>query len=285
MPESKAGDRLRATVSGGFSEYWDQAKGKKGRLAQAAAFGTAARFVGMSATLVESVAASGFVGDLLHAWESKEAAYPSPDSDLSHQSMDEINERVRQAKAESWTNILPDILTDRRFDAVELSEGTSPYEAIAESVLGGSIDDDFEPVLGAVADTLPDESSPDVEPVLEAEVVMSPDRIPQEALVTKGDGITQSLLSAVEARPELLGAAERGALSDDYTAALLMRRMAAKDGLLDYWISEKAIGELAIVPVYDTEGIPHIAFLNPETGTAYSVEELKSLGWLIKAPK
>ncbi len=237
MPESKAGDRLRAMVSGGFNEYFDQLKGNKGSLAQAAAFGTIARFVGMNVTLVESVAASGFVGDLLQAWEGREAAYPS---------------------------YAPDV-----------RDGTLDIDFDDEPVS----DDDSE------GDSVPDEKIPvpDVSP--EPDVIMSPDRIPEEALVTKGDGITQALLSAVEARPELLDVAERGALNDDYTAALLMRRMAAKDGLLDYWISEKAIGELAIVPVYDTEGVPHITFLNPETGTAYSVAELKDLGWLVKAPK
>ncbi len=293
-PESKAGDRLRATVSGGFSEYWDQAKGKNGRLAQAAAFGTAARFVGMSATLVESAVASGFVGDLLYAWEGKEAAYPADASDLSHQNIDEISERVRQAATESSRVETPDVPAGGgRVEIPEPNLRIFPGESFdtGESGLNESIDNDFESVPGGDSDatSLPEESSFDGESlpevVPEAEVIMSPDRIPQEALVTQGDGITQSLLSAVEARPELLGAAERGVLSDDYTAALLMRRMAAKDGLLNYWISEKAIGELAIVPVYDTEGIPHIAFLNPETGTAYSVEELKSLGWLIKAPK
>lgn len=295
VPESKAGDRLRSAVSGGFDEWWSEAKGNKGRLAQAAAFGTAARFAGIGATLVESAVGSGFIGDILGAWESKEPSYPAEASGLSQESLDEINERVRGAADVSSLPDVPDapetpVIPDGpvelpESDAAPVPDATPDF---GESFSDADIDDDFEPVPGGDVQALPEESIPDAESVPDAEVILSPEKIPSESLVgidAAHNGITQALLSGVEARPDLLRAAEQAALGDDYTAALLMRRMAAKDGLLGYWFSEGAVGNVSVVPTYDTEGIPHIVFLNPETGTAYSVDELKALGWLIKAGK
>lgn len=252
-PESKAGDRLRATVAGGFDEYWDKFKGKKGRLAQAAAWGTAARFVGMGMTFVGSDLVKDVTGHLLQAWQQKEPLFPPEVSGLFEKSFAQIRERLG-----SLSGGLPEV--------------PAPEPEVASS----------EPVYVPETISSPDDVLPESVP---SNVLLAPEKIPPEALVKRGAGITQSLLAAVEALPELLRDAESAALRDDYTAALFMRRMAAKDGLLDYWINDRAVGELAIVPSYDAQGVAHIAFLNPNTGTAYSIDELKKLGWLTKAPK
>lgn len=253
-PDSPAGDRLRGVVAGGFSEWWDKARGNKGRLAQAAAVGTAARFVGMAAVGAEALAGSGMISNLFAAWEHQEPVYPPEAAGFSQENLANIEGRLREH--------VPEAPEAPR--VVSAAEVFSPVES---------------PGIG--------EPLPDVleEPVMENEVILAPEKIPQEALLHEGDGVTQSLLHAVEARPDLLSAADRAALSDDYASALLMRRFAARDGLLDYWMSEDAAGKLAIVPTYDAAGVGHINFLNPETGTAYSLQELKDLGWIFKAPK
>jgi len=274
-PESPAGERFKAMIARGFDEYRNKFEGKKGHLAQAAAWGTAARFAGMGLTVAESAAGgTGLISELLRAWEHKETAFSSGASGLFDRSFGDIHDRIFGAPG-----------------SVSGAEAGGLFDPTSEVPVGGGgveipesnseiIDSDFEPVSG---DGFGD-SAMSSETIPDSEVIMFPDHIPSEALVTKGDGITQALLSCVEARPNLLHSAEQAALGYDYTAALLMRRIAAKDGLLDYWISEKAIGNLAIVPRYEADGL-HAAFLNPATGTAYSVPELIKLGWLVKAQK
>lgn len=267
-PESSAGDRLRATISGGFEAWWDEAKGGRGRLAQAAAFGTAARFVGMGATFVETVTHSEALTSMLNAWENHEHAYPADAHHLSERPISSLEERVYE-RVERGAPSAPVHAAPEVHDTYATSD-------VSHADTGSFADSDVHDVAPHASD---DFAADDVH-----DVVMSPDRIPDEALVRHGDGVTQSLLAAVEARPEMLSAADRVALHDDYAAALFMRRLAARDGLLDSWLSEKAIGHVAIVPTY-VDGEAHIAFLNPETGSAYSIEEMRDLGYLVKAAK
>lgn len=244
-PESPAADRLQSLVAVGFTEWWDKARGKSGRLAQAAAIGTAARFVGMSfvgGKAVGDLAVGAFefaernniIGALLDGWQKIEAAYSASDA----------------------PKFLRNMFTDAGHHAVEKVE-------ILDADPGNDESEPFTP-----EDTISD-------------IVMAPERIPVEAVVGDKGSITGTFLAAVDAHPDLLQGLERTALEDDYAAKLLVRRLAAKDGLLDYWLSEKAVGNLAIVPRYDTDGL-HAAFLNPKTGSAYSIAELKDMGWLVK---
>lgn len=280
-PESKAGDRLRNTISGGFTEWFDKAMGNKGKLQQAAALGTAARFVGVGLTFVSSAPVEGFVDDLLGAWERKEEFYPKDTMDAIKKGFDSVVERAEKAlETPPAAPVVEEVAVDELEPvAVEPEPVVVEPEPVAEVT-----DERIEPknVPEVRKDVVEDVGEEVEQGVADADVILVPERIPQASIVGKGDGITQALLSGVEARPDLLNAAEQAALKDDYTAALLMRRMAAQDGLLDYWFSEAAVGNVSVVPTYEN-GVPHIAFLNPETGTAYSVNELKAMGWLVKA--
>ncbi|NBS68474.1 hypothetical protein EBT31_06105 [bacterium] len=261
-PESSAGERLRSTFAGGFQDWWSRAKGESGRMAQAAAFGTAARFVGMSMVGYEALGGSG-ISDLFTLWERKESLYPPQDSDLSGRSLQELASGQREQVS------LPQ------------EESNSAGVSIPEPLLGDVLPDDVRAEGSARLSQFEAPLSGDAS----SEIVLSPDRIPSEALVSKGDGITQVLLSGIEARPDLLRAADQSALKDDYASALFLKRLAAKEGLLDYWVNDQAIGELAIVPTYDAAGELHISFLNPEQGNAYSLEELKTMGWITKVSR
>lgn len=259
-PDSPAGERFKATITKGFTDWWSRAKGEGGRMAQAAAFGTAARFVGMSMVGYEALGGSG-ISDLFTLWERKESLYPPQDSDLSGRSLLELVSGQREQVS------LPQ------------EESNSAGVSIPEPLLGDVLPDDVRAEGSAGLSQFEAPLSGDAS----SEIVLSPDRIPSEALVNKGDGITQVLLSGIEARPDLLRAADQSVFQDDYASALFLKRLAAKEGLLDYWVSDQAIGELAIVPTYDAAGELHISFLNPESGSAYSLEELKEMGWLTKA--
>lgn len=263
-PEISGMNRLSAVVHEGFTDWRERFAGKRGRFAQAAAVGTLFRFAGMSATFVEGIEDSEFIHKIFHAWEQKESAYPPGDVGIS--SDPEVYHRVEAVHVQASHS--PEVAPPN--DAPSLRH--EPPSPLPEAPSG-------------THETIPDHVASPIDHGTSEGVVLDPRNIPGEALPHKGDGITQALLAAVEARRDLLRDVDARQLNDDATAALLVRRFAARDGLLHYWLSEKAIGHVAIVPIYDAEGVGHISFLNPQDGTAYSAEELKSLGWLVKSPK
>jgi hypothetical protein len=203
-----------------------------------------------------------------------------------------IKERIRKMTVDGFTEFWGDLRGKRGFmnrvqavgtlsrgvgmagvaiesigDVLSWYEGAAPdgVEHLSRSV-------DLETHRAPVASEAPDVSASRA-PYVESTVpYIEGPRVPEameslvaEAVVKKGDGITQRLQSLLFEHPEEFG--YKGP-DDEVMKKLFATReaiaMARRDGLLKMWLSKEAVGNIALIPVEKADGF-HVAFVDVKT--------------------